>query len=69
VDGCTRRPAATAPLRSTLGLQAAFDADYEAVQQAGAGTDRLDGLIEQMAVTNEYADVARRLWCLEASPH
>ena len=31
------------------GLQAAFDADYEAVQQVGARKDRLDRLIEQMA--------------------
>lgn len=36
--------------------QAAFDAGYEAVQQVGARKDRLDKLIEQMAVSSEYAD-------------
>jgi transposase len=46
------------------GLRAAFDADYEAVQQVGARKDRLDRLIEQMAVTSEYADLVRRLGCL-----
>lgn len=46
------------------GLQAAFDADYEAVQQVGARKDRLDKLIEHMAMTGEYASVVRRLGCL-----
>jgi transposase len=46
------------------GLQAAFDADYEAVQQVGARKDRLDKLLEQMAATSEYADTVRRLGCL-----
>lgn len=46
------------------GLQAAFDADYEAVQQVGARKDRLDRLIEQMAASSEYSGVVRRLGCL-----
>ena len=46
------------------GLRAAFDADYEAVQQIGARKDRLDKLIEQMAAESEYADTVRRLGCL-----
>lgn len=46
------------------GLQAAFDADYEAVQQIEARKKRLDGLIEQMAAESEYAPVVRRLGCL-----
>lgn len=46
------------------GLQAAFDADYEAVQQVRARKDRLDAIIEQMAATSNYAPVVRRLGCL-----
>jgi transposase len=46
------------------GLQAAFEADYEAVQQIGARRDRLDRLIEQMAAASDYAPVVRRLGCL-----
>ena len=46
------------------GLQAAFDADYEAVQQVRARKDRLDAIIEQMAATSDYAPVVRRLGCL-----
>lgn len=46
------------------GLQAAFDADYEAVQQILARRDRLDGLIEQTAAASEYTPVVRRLGCL-----
>lgn len=49
---------------SHAGLQAAFDADYDAVQQDSARKDRLDELIEEMATTSEYADTVRRLGCL-----
>jgi len=46
------------------GLLAAFDADYEAVQQVKARKDRLDALIQTMAVSGEYAPVVHRLGCL-----
>lgn len=46
------------------GLRAAFDADYEAVQQIRARKDRLDALIEQMAADSEHTTVVRRLGCL-----
>lgn len=46
------------------GLTAAFDADYEAVQQILARKDRLDVAIEQMACGSEYAPMVRRLGCL-----
>jgi transposase len=46
------------------GLHAAFDADYEAVQQVLARRKRLDTLIEQTAVASEFTPVVRRLGCL-----
>lgn len=46
------------------GLRAAFDADYEAVQQILDRKTRLDQQIEQMAFESEYAGVVRRLGCL-----
>jgi len=46
------------------GLTAAFEADYEAVQQIEARKKRLDGVIEQMAADSEYAPMVRRLGCL-----
>jgi transposase len=46
------------------GLQAAFDADYEAVRQVLARKDRLDNQIEAMAVSSQWTPVMRRLGCL-----
>lgn len=46
------------------GLTAAFEADYEAVQQIEARKKRLDALIEKMAADSEYSPVVRRLGCL-----
>jgi transposase len=46
------------------GLQAAFEADFETVQQIEARKKRLDGLIEQMAADSDYSPVVRRLGCL-----
>jgi transposase len=46
------------------GLQAAFDADYEAVRQVLVRKDRLDNQIEAMAVSSQWTPVMRRLGCL-----
>jgi transposase len=46
------------------GLRAAFDADYEAVEQILARKARLDTAIEKMAAESEYAPIVTRLGCL-----
>jgi transposase len=46
------------------GLRAAFDADYEAVEQILARKVRLDAAIEEMAASSEYAPIVARLGCL-----
>jgi transposase len=45
------------------GLQAAFDAEHEAVLQAEARRDRLDKAIETMAADSEFTPVVHRLGC------
>lgn len=45
-------------------LQTTFDASLEAVLMIGARRDRLDAVIEAMAVDCEYTPVVRRLSCL-----
>jgi transposase len=46
------------------GLQAAFDAEHEAVLQAEARRERLDKAIEVMAADSEFTPVVHRLGCL-----
>jgi transposase len=45
-------------------LRAAFDADYEAVQQVLARRNRLDVFIEEVAAESEFTPLVRRLGCL-----
>ena len=45
-------------------LQTTFDASYEAVLMIGARRDRLDAVIEAMALNCEYTPIVRRLSCL-----
>ena len=47
-----------------VGLQAAFDAAYEAMIQAVDRRDRLDAAITRMAADSEFTDVVNRLCCL-----
>lgn len=47
-----------------VSLRAAFDADYEGVQQVLARRNRLDALIEEVAADSEFTPVVRRLGCL-----
>ena len=47
-----------------VGLQAAFDAAYEAMIQAVDRRDRLDAAITDMATDSEFTDVVNRLCCL-----
>jgi transposase len=47
-----------------LGLQLAFESDYDAVLTVKARRDRLDHTIEQMAADSEFTPIVRRLSCL-----
>lgn len=47
-----------------VGLQAAYDAQYEALVTTLARRDRLDEAIESMARDSEFTDVVDRLACL-----
>jgi transposase len=45
-------------------LQAAFDADYEAVLMTAARRDRLDAAIQELAADSQFTPMVRRLGCL-----
>jgi transposase len=47
-----------------VGLQLAFDADFEAMLMASARRDRLDKAIEAMAADSQFTPVVRKLCCL-----